>query len=29
MLSDEHTPFAPDLGIDIFRVPMDSERMGR
>lgn len=29
ILTDEHTPFDPDLGIELFRVKMDTDRLGR
>ena len=30
MLSDEHTPFDPEMDVDqIYRFPIDNEKMGR
>lgn len=29
ILTDEHTPFDPELGIELFRVEMDTDRLGR
>ena len=29
ILTDQHTPFDPDIGVELFRVEMDTDRLGR